>query len=141
MSTVETKATLEAENAKLLSRVAELESELGKSKKMERTKEKLDDAVEEGNRLLNAMAHAFVEELRSTADVLKTVADEAFKRHEARVARLKEDRLKEEKAGFSFSEIEEDVLAVVNKGIEKSLAAPQRVVDKFHAVYHERAHA
>jgi hypothetical protein len=136
MSTVETKATLEAENAKLLSRVAELESELGKSKKMERTKEKLDDAVEEGNRLLNAMAHAFVEELRSTADVLKTVADEAFKRHEARVARLKE-----EKAGFSFSEIEEDVLAVVNKGIEKSLAAPQRVVDKFHAVYHERAHA
>jgi hypothetical protein len=141
MSTVETKATLEAETARLQSRIDELESELSEAKKSKHKtqSEKLredtfNDAAEEANRLLKALAHAFVEELRSAADVVKTVADEAFKRTDAHLSKAdKGDRVR-------FSDIEDDVLGVVNKGIEKSLATPKRVVDKFHEVYNERSH-
>jgi len=145
MSTVETKATLEADNARLLSRISELEAELAKkdsseSKKHPESKkfreETMDDAMAEANKLMHAMAQAFVEEIRSTADVVKTVADEAFKRRQARMTKIMA-----EKGLPQFADIENDVLAVVNKGIEKSLAAPQRVMDKFHEVYHERASA
>jgi hypothetical protein len=97
----------------------------------------MDDVVDEGNRLLHAMAQAFVEEIKATADVVKTVADEAFRRGGAFNTRMKDTR-----GMVNLVDVENDLLAVVNKGVEKSLAGPQRVLDKFHEVYHaDRASA
>jgi len=144
MSTGETKASLEVENARLQSRIAELEAELSEARKAgsepkrrsesaKLLEDTLDDATDEANLLFRAVAHAFVEQLRTTADVMKSVADEAFKRIEKRES-------KTDKGGrFRIADIEDDVVAVVNKGIEKSLAAPRRVVDRFHEIYHESA--
>jgi ABC-type transporter Mla subunit MlaD len=126
------------------SRIEELEAQLSESKhdakkthsktESEKLRENtIDDAADEANRLLHAMAHAFVEQLRAAADVVNSVADEAFKRSDAQLA--KSDKTLRTR----LEDIEDDVAGVVNKGIEKSLAAPRRVVDKFHQVYHERA--
>ena len=76
---------------------------------------------------------AFVEELRSAADVVKAVSDEAFKRREDNIAK------DEEITDVRIGDIENDIAGVLNKGIEKTLAAPRRVVDKFYEVYHEGA--
>jgi cell division septum initiation protein DivIVA len=144
MSTEEPKAALAAENARLKARIDELEAELqskgsGKKSKSHTETDKLvhdmpDKAADEATRLLHALAHAFVEQLRSSADVIKVVADEAFKRREQRSS--KDERLDE----MRLSEIEDDLASVLNKGIDKSLDVPRRVVDKFYEVYQEPTH-
>jgi hypothetical protein len=90
-------------------------------------------ASDEANRLTHAFAYALAENLRSAADVIKVVADEAYKRNEERVSideGVNEMRL----------EFEDDLASVVNKGIEKTLDIPRRVLDKFYEVYHEPVH-
>ena len=135
MSQAETNAELQAENANLQARIQELEAEAKSSShgKSHTETEKLrtdsmDDARNELSRLVHALSMAFVEELRSAADVLKVVSDEAYRRREARADEtMTEMRLKD---------LEEDVAGVLNKGIEKTIATPRRVVDKFYEVYH-----
>lgn len=90
MSTVET----------LQARADELEGQLDPAGK-----------ADEANRLLQALAHAFVEQHTSKTD--------------------QDDRVR-------LSDIANDIPGVVNRGVGKSLAAPGRVVDKFHEVYHRR---
>jgi hypothetical protein len=135
MSQAETNAELEAENARLQSRIQELEAEAKSSSHSESHTEaeklrtdSMDDARNELSRLVHALSMAFVEELRSAADILKVVSDEAYRRREARAEEtMSEIRLKD---------LEEDVAGVLNKGIEKTIASPRRVVDKFYEVYH-----
>jgi preprotein translocase subunit SecD len=143
MSTAE-KHTSETEVHKLQARIDELEAELKikrarDSKKHAETDKLRTDTVDkttsEANRLLHALSMAFVEELRSAADVVKAVSDEAFKRHEDRVDR------DEEITEVRLSDLGNDVAAVLNKGIDKSLAGPGRVVDKFYEVYRENSAA
>ena len=131
--------TLAAENARLKARIDELEAELhtkgsGKSASHLDTDRLIHDmpekAADEANRLFLAMAHAFVEQLRSTADVINAVADEAFKRREERSSR-------DESMKVRLIDFENDIASVLNKGIEKVLATPRRVVDKFYEVYQE----
>jgi len=135
-------ATVEAENTRLQARIDELEAEL-RSKRSSESKrhsesdklrtETLDKVTDEASRLFHALSLAFVEDLRAAADVVKAVSDEAFKRRDERAA--KDESIKD----MRFSDVENDVAAVVNKGIEKTLAAPRRAVDKFYEVYREGA--
>lgn len=76
---------------------------------------------------------AFVEDLRAAADIVKAVSDEAFKRREEYIDRG------ESLTDLRMGDIENDLASVLNKGIEKSLDARRRVVDKLHEVYHEGA--
>jgi hypothetical protein len=140
MSTAEKHS--ETEVAKLHARIEELETELKTRRAKESTRhaetEKLrtdilDKTTSEANRLLHAFSMAFVEDLRSTADVLKAVSEEAFKRREDFLA--KNDRITD----IRFADINNDFAGVLNKGIEKALAGPGRVVDKFTEVYHQGA--
>jgi hypothetical protein len=137
MSTAE-KHTSEAEVARLQARIDELEEELkskthNPSKSRTQTHKLLNDmadkAGDEATRLLHALAQVAVEELRATADVVKAVSDEAFRRRDAR-ADESPDQMR-------LRDVEEDVAAVLNKGIEKAIVAPRRVIDKFHEVYQE----
>jgi hypothetical protein len=137
MSTAE-KHTSEAEIARLQARIDELEDELknkthSASKSRTQTHKLLNDmadkAGDEATRILHALAQVAVEELRATADVVKAVSDEAFRRRDAR-ADESADQVR-------LRDVEEDVAAVLNKGIEKAIAAPKRVIDKFHEVYQE----
>jgi hypothetical protein len=140
MSTAEKQS--ESEVAKLQARIEELEAEL-KSKRSRDSKkhaetdklrtDTLDKTTSEANRLLHALSLAFVEELRSAADVVKAVSDEAFSRREAYVSK------DEDLTDLRFSDLENDVAGVLNKGIEKTIAAPGRVVDKFYEVYRDGA--
>ena len=140
MSTTEKHS--ETEIAKLHARIEELESEL-KSKRAKESKrhaetaklrtDTLEKTTSEANRLLHALSMALVEDLRSAADVLKAVSDEAFKRREEFLAK------NESITDLRFGDIENDVAGVLNKGIEKALAGPGRVVDKFTEVYHQGA--
>lgn len=137
MSTAD-KHTSDAEVARLQARIDELEAELkskmqSSSKSTPQTHKLLNDMADkagnEASRLLHALAQVAVEELRATADVVKAVSDEAFKRRDARAA--------EDVDQVRLRDVEEDVAAVLNKGLEKSIAAPKRVIDKFHEVYHD----
>jgi len=138
MSTAEKHS--ESEIAKLQARIDELEAEL-KSKRAKESKrhdeteklrtDTLDKTTSEANRLLHALAMAFVEQLRSAADVVKAVSDEAFKRREDYIAK------NEGITDLRIGDVENDVAGVLNKGIEKTLAVPGRVVDKFYEVYRE----
>jgi hypothetical protein len=137
MSTAE-KHTSEAEIARLQARIDELEDELknkthSSSNSRTQTHKLLNDmadkAGDEASRLLHALAQVAVEELRATADVVKAVSDEAFRRRGARADEGADE--------VSLRDVEEDVAAVVNKGIEKAIAAPKRVINKFHEVYQE----
>ena len=90
MSQAETNADLEAENARLQARIKELEAEATSSShgtshsEAEKLRtDSMDDARNELSRLVHALSMAFVEELRSAADVLKVVSDEAYRRREA----------------------------------------------------------
>jgi hypothetical protein len=132
----------ESETAKLQARIDELEAELktrrGRDSKRHAELDKLrTDTVEktssEANRLLHALSLAFVEELRSAADVVKAVSDEAFKRREEYITK------DEDITDIRLGDIENDVAGVLNKGIEKTLAGSGRVVDKFYEVYREGA--
>src|SRR5579863_7889696 len=132
------KHTSEAEVARLQARIDELEDELknktqSSSKSRTQTHKLLNDmadkAGDEASRILHALAQVAVEELRATADVVKAVSDEAFKRRDAR-ADESPDQVR-------LRDVEEDVAAVLNKGIEKAIAAPKRVINKFHEVYQE----
>ena len=144
MSTEDPKVSHADETARLQARIEELESQLHarnaarKSKaRKERSKlthETRERAMEEANRVLHALAYALVEHLRSSADVIKAVADEAYKKNEAHVSSdesLDEARLEELKG---------DLASVVNKGVQKSLDIPRRVLDKFYEVYQEPVH-
>ena|ERR1700722_14282929 len=131
----------ETEVNKLQARIDELEAELksrraNDSKKHAETDKLRTDTVDkttsEANRLLHALSVAFVEEVRSAADVVKAVSDEAFKRHEDRIDR--DEAITE----VRLSDLGNDVAAVLNKGIDKSLAGPGRVVDKFYEAYREK---
>jgi hypothetical protein len=140
MSTAEKNATIEAENARLQARIDELEAELrSRSSQTRHTEsaklrnETLDKVSDEASRLVHAMSLAFVEDLRAVADVVKAVSDEAFKRRDERVA--KDEDIKD----MRLSDVENDVAAVLNKGIEKTIAAPRRAIDKFYEVYREGA--
>jgi phage-related minor tail protein len=135
-------AALAAENARLKARIDELEAELhaqGSGKPAAHpdidrlTRDMPEKAADEASRLFHAMANAFVEHLRSVADVINVVADEAFKRKEERSSRESND-------GMRLSEVENDIASVLNKGIEKFLATPRRVVDKFYETYQEPVH-
>jgi hypothetical protein len=137
MSTAE-KHTPDAEVARLQARIDELEAELkskthSSAKNRTQTHKLLNDmadkAGDEASRLLHALAQVAVEELRATADVVKAVSDEAFKRRDARAGESADQ--------VRLGDVEEDVAAVLNKGIEKAVAAPKRVIDKFHDVYNE----
>jgi len=140
---INAKATLAAENARLKARIEELEAQLhtkGSGKPASHsdidrlTHDIPEKAAHEANRLVHAMAHAFVEQLRSTADVINVVADEAYKRKEERSTRdesIDEMRLRD---------LENDIASVLSKGIEKFLATPRRVVNKFYEVYQEPVH-
>jgi hypothetical protein len=142
MSTAEKSATNEAENSRLQAKIDELEAEL-KSKRSSDSKrhsesdklrnETIDKVADEASRFFHALSLAFVEDLRSAADVVKAVSDEAFKRRDDRAAK------DEDLSDIRLSDVENDVAAVVNKGIEKSIAAPRRAVDKFYEVYREGA--
>jgi hypothetical protein len=137
MSTAEKHS--ETETAKLQARIEELEAELKSARAKEAGRkhaetEKLrtdtfDKTTSEANRLLHALSMAFVEELRSAADVVKAVSEEAFKR---------KDRI-ESITDIRIGDIENDVAGVLNKGIEKTLAANTRVLNKFYEVYREGA--
>jgi hypothetical protein len=132
----------EAETAKLQARIDELEAEL-KTKRAHESKrhaetdklrnDTMDNANSEVNRLIHAASLAFVEDLRAVADVVKAVSDEAFKRREDYIAKG------ESLTDLRMTDIGNDVAGVLNKGIEKSLAANRRVVDKFYEAYHEGA--
>jgi hypothetical protein len=131
----------ETEVNKLQARIDELEAELksrraNDSKKHAETDKLRTDTVDkttsEANRLLHALSVAFVEEVRSAADVVKAVSDEAFRRHEDRIDR--DEAITE----VRLSDLGNDVAAVLNKGIDKSLAGPGRVVDKFYEAYREK---
>ncbi len=138
MSTAEKQS--ESEIIKLQARIDELEAEL-KSKgakepnrhaEIEKLRtDTLDKTAREANRLLHALCMAFAEQLRSAADVVKAVSDEAFKRREDYIAN------DEEIFDLRIGDIENDLAGVLNKGLEKTLSAPRRVVDKFYEVYHE----
>jgi len=137
MSHAETNAELAAENARLQARIHELEAEVkspshGKSQtELDKLRtDSMDDARNELSRLVHALSMAFVEELRSAADIVKVVSDEAFRRREARAAR------DETMSDIRLRDVEDDVAGVLNKGIEKTIATPRRVVDKFYEVYH-----
>ena len=81
-----------------------------------------------------ALLQGFVEQLRSMADVIDVVTVEAFKRRKERSSRdesIHEMRLRDS---------ENDVASVLNKGIEKVLATPRRVLDKVYEVYQEPVH-
>lgn len=137
------KATPSAENARLKARVDELEAELHAKRSARpashRETDKLihempEKAADEASRLVHAMAQGFIEQLRSTADVIDAVSAEAFKRRKERSSRdesIHEMRLRDS---------ENDVASVLNKGIEKVLATPRRVLDKVYEVYQEPAH-
>jgi len=136
-------AALAAENARLKARIDELEAALhaegsgkpGSHPDIHRlTRDMPEKAADEANRLFHAWANAFVEHLRSVADVINVVADEAFKRREERSSR------DESTEGMSLSDVENDIASVLNKGIEKFLATPRRVVDKFYETYQEPVH-
>ena len=140
MSTAEKQS--ESEVAKLQARIDELEAELKSRRSRDAKKhsetdklrtDTLDKTTSEANRLLHALSLAFVEELRSAADVVKAVSDEAFSRREAYVSK------DEDLTDLRFSDLENDVAGVLNKGIEKTIAAPGRVVDKFYEVYRQGA--
>lgn len=140
MSTAEKHS--DSEVAKLQARIDELEAEL-KSKRSRDSKkhaeidklrtDTMDKTTSEANRLLHALSLAFVEELRAAADVVKAVSDEAFSRREAFVEK------DEDLGDLRFSDLSNDVAGVLNKGIEKTIAGPGRVVDKFYEVYREGA--
>jgi hypothetical protein len=132
----------ESETVKLQARIDELEAELKikrarDSKKHAELDKLRTDTVEkttsEANRLLHALSLAFVEELRSAADVVKAVSDEAFKRREDYISK------DEDITDLRLGDIENDVAGVLNRGIEKTLAGSGRVVDKFYEVYREGA--
>jgi hypothetical protein len=140
MSTAEKNS--ESETARLQARIDELEAELksvrAKEPRRHAETEKLrtdilDKTTTEANRLLHALSMAFVEELRSAADAVKAVSDEAFRRRDEYMA--KDGSITD----FRIADLENDIAGVLNKGIERNLAAPRRVVDKFHEVYHEGA--
>jgi len=136
MSTAE-KHTSEAEIARLQARIDELEDELKNKTHLSTShtqthkllNDMADKAGDEATRILHALAQVAVEELRATADVVKAVSDEAFRRRDAR-AEESADQVR-------LRDVEEDVAAVLNKGIEKAIAAPKRVINKFHEVYQE----
>jgi len=137
MSHAETNAELAAENARLQARIHELEAEVkspshGKwQTELDKLRtDSMDDARNELSRLVHALSMAFVEELRSAADIVKVISDEAFRRREARAAR------DETMSDIRLRDVEDDVAGVLNKGIEKTIATPRRVVDKFYEVYH-----
>lgn len=144
MSSPENNIATEAEIARLQARIDELESELrskssGESKRHAETdklrNETLDKLSDEASRLFHAASMAFVEDLRAVADVVKAVSDEAFKRRDERAA--KDENLRD----LRLSDIENDIAAVINKGIDKSITAPRRAIDKFYEIYRERKSA
>jgi hypothetical protein len=140
MSTEDKKPAAETARAKARSEEPESEHEGNSARKWKTPAQRFRSthhlrkkASDEANRLTHAFAYALAENLRSAADVIKVVADEAYKRNEERVSideGVNEMRL----------EFEDDVASVVNKGIEKTLDIPRRVLDKFYEVYHEPVH-
>lgn len=132
----------DSEIARLQARIDELETELKSKHSQESSKhaetdklrtDTLDKTSSEANRILHALSIAFAEQLRSAADVVKAVSEEAFKRREDNIA-------KDEKATCArIGDLENDVAGVLNKGIEKTIASHRRVVDKFYETYHEGA--
>jgi len=142
MSIAETQTHSESEAVRLQARIHELEAEL-KSKRVRESKkhaetdklrtDTMEKTASEVNRLLHALSLAFVEELRSAADVVKAVSDEAFKQREDYIAK------NEGITDLRLGDIENHVAGVLNKGIEKRLAGSGRVVDKFYEVYREGA--
>lgn len=142
MSNADKNAPSESETARLQARIEELEAELKTRRSKESRKhseieklryETMDRTAAEANRMLHAISLAFVEELRSAADVVKAVSDEAFRRRKEYSAR------DEDITDLTLADIENDVAGVLSKGIEKTLAVPGRVVDKFYEVYREGA--
>jgi hypothetical protein len=152
-------ATLLTENIRLRERVEALEAELADTRsrpfqrqpEMERlrTDTPIQLADEVGHVLL-ALTHAFVEQLRATADIISSVADEMWRRREDRYESTRERTARPATMGSSpysrtatgqgteftrASRMTEDISAVVNIAIERSLDVPGRVINALSNSY------
>jgi hypothetical protein len=109
------------ENARLLARIEKLEAELKDRGAGPNSldlppsflSEVADKAGEEASRFLHALAHVVVEELRATAEVVEDLSATVFRRGNETAA---------EPATIS---------AVLNRGAEKMVAAPKRIMEKW----------
>lgn len=146
-------STVAAENARLRARIDSLEGELtgmraresrGTRSEADRLSSDIPNQVaDEASRVFRALSHAFVEQLRATADVVSAVADEAFRVREDRSASrtsTRGDRVSAT-AGESTStragSIGNDVASVVNTAVETSLNVTGRVIDRLSGAYRE----
>ncbi len=142
-------AFLEAENAQLHARVRELEDRVLRETvpppsahdrptgpDVNHIHDKISD---EANRLARAVTFAFLEQLRSAADVLKSVADETFRREEERANRsAAADAPPSRIAMQRLAEFPSDLASIIAKGTEGTLGASRRVAETFRETYNER---
>jgi hypothetical protein len=151
-------ATLIAENIRLRARVEVLEQELAATILRETPPQvevvKMRTSVpsqmaNEASRLVRAFSSAFAEQLRATADVISSVADEVWRRNDVQPEVVRERTVwQSTPGGATYVKVEttretntragrvaNDVGAVVSTAIERSLDAPQRVIDAFTNAY------
>ena len=127
--------TPEEEVTRLRARVRELESELASSERKTkgteskgRTREITDKFGDEAARLIRGIAHAGVEQVRTTASVLNSFADTVSERNQT-----KEDRSPSELA----KDLPNDLYSGILNAIEHSLEMPGKVVNRLHETYNE----
>ena len=127
--------TPEEEVARLRARVRELESELSSSERKTksteskgRTREITDKFGDEAARLIRGIAHAGVEQVRTTAGALNSFADTVSQRN----------RTKEEKSPSDLvKDLPNDLYSGILNAIEHSLEMPGKVVNRLHESYNE----
>jgi len=153
--------SLEAENARLRSRIRELQSELGERRETEsgstrrsrtrrtrRISEETEDslrdipdhAMDELDRLARGFSYAAAEHFRSASDVINRFADEMFRgrperRSESETRRESESDLDREED--RLVDYTDDTLAGIAGGVHESIEMPRRVIERFFDAYEE----
>lgn len=141
-------ATLLAENARLRARIEALEAEMWAAKTRQRQSEterlRTDSSTrvaDETCHVAHAVAHAFVEQLRATADVISSVADEIWRRRDVRVEDIHDTaaraRTWQDAESTRASRVADDLAAVVNTAIERSMDVPGRVINALSNSYRQ----
>jgi hypothetical protein len=148
----ESEAEILTENIRLHARVEALEAELAGARarqsqpQSETDRLRIDttnDVAEEACHVFHAVTHAFVEQLRASADVIDAVADEVWRRRKdrnrdahnrtARPAAMDArpySRMEtlEDLESARVRRLSDDIAAVVNTAVERSLDVPRRVI-------------
>lgn len=126
--------SVESELLKLRLKVQELEAKLDDPEREHQRRDAggtlrdiSERSTDESGRLLRGLTHAYLEQVRLTANVLSSYVDNVMQRNRGR----------DEEERESVSRLVDDAIRASNDVLDEYFDIPRKVVDKLHDVYHE----